>query len=242
MINSLLLYFTFFCTAPLYHHDCRHHLCRCLLWQVNIRILVLFYFLYFWIVFVGAFCGRKGTVRIIVTHTIIVLINNANHDIHVSMEICSLHIFTLSFADLLSRATMSTSQRRRIRWSRWARWRTSSSRCSTSPASTIPTPAPGTLRPTSTGTEQAVSTQSSRCWNIKTSNDRLSEMKWKRNNSKVQFKALKSSIASKSNRHLYCFFENLYKHSRFYFLRKIQNCVLSFKALPCLMLWCYLFK
>ena len=84
------------------------------------------------------------------------------------------------------------------------------------------------------------SQRSSRCWNIKS--PMIVRLKWKRDNSKVHFKALKSSIASKSNRHLYCFFENLYKHSRFYFLRKIQNCVLSFKALPCLMLWCYLFK
>merc|ERR1719234_2866523 len=131
---------------------------------------------------------------------------------------------------------MSTSLRRRTQWRLWAPSRTSSSRCSTPQASTTPPPAPSTLRPTSTGTEQAWSPHRRSCRNVK-----IKLLKIVRSESattpKVLLKDLKSRIASKSNNTKFTsFLENLYKHSEFYFLRKIQSCVLFFKALPCLML------
>ena len=124
----------------------------------------------------------------------------------------------LSFPGSLSRATMSTSPRWKTRWVRWAPSRTSSSRCSTPPASTTPLQAPSTSRRTSTGTERPSGLIVV-----------VDPLKYKTSNVRLMRKRDKSQVQ------IYKLFENLYKDQDFIFWGKYK---IVFYSLKLELIWC----
>ena len=188
------LYYYISITAPCRHHGCGHHLCGSILWQVKLLSLALLSKLL-------DFDERRNESK---------------------WSLCATPSLS-SFAGLPSKVTTSTGRRRKTLWSRWTASPTSSSRCSTPPASTTPLQAPSTSRRTSTGTERPSGLIVV-----------VDPLKYKTSNVRLMRKRDKSQVK------IYKLFGKSLQRSRFYFLRKIQNCVLSFKASTYLVSWCYL--